>query len=70
MSQCPINLFSRCPREPYGDDKNRPGVILLITLVILVILATLGYTLTARVASAPSDQYVIDYSQARTPRLR
>jgi hypothetical protein len=41
-------------------------VILLITLVILVILATLGYTLTARVAARRHrDQYVIDYSQAR-----
>lgn len=44
----------------------RPGVILMITLVILVILATLGYTLTARVAARRHrDQYVIDYSQAR-----
>jgi len=38
----------------------------MITLVILVILATLGYTLTARVAARRHrDQYVIDYSQAR-----
>jgi hypothetical protein len=49
-----------------NSTKNRPGVILLITLVILVILATLGYTLTARVvARRHRDQYVIDYSQAR-----
>jgi hypothetical protein len=41
-------------------------VILMITLVILVVLATLGYTLTARVAARRHrDQYVIDYSQAR-----
>jgi len=41
-------------------------VILMITLVILVILATLGYTLTAQVAARRHrDQYVIDYSQAR-----
>ncbi len=41
-------------------------MILLITLVILVILATLGYTLTARVAARRHrDQYAIDYSQAR-----
>jgi hypothetical protein len=41
-------------------------VILMITLVILVILATLGYTLTARVAARRHrDQYIIDYSQAR-----
>lgn len=41
-------------------------MILLVTLVILVILATLGYTLTARVAARRHrDQYVIDYCQAR-----
>jgi hypothetical protein len=41
-------------------------VILLITLVILVILATLGSTLIARVAARRHrDQYVIDYSQAQ-----
>jgi len=41
-------------------------VILLVTVVILVILATLGYTLTARVAARRHrDQYVIDYCQAR-----
>ena len=41
-------------------------MILMITLVILVILATLGYTLTARVAARRHrDQYVVDYSQAR-----
>jgi hypothetical protein len=41
-------------------------VILLITLVILVILATLGYTLSVRVAARRHrDQYLIDYSIAR-----
>ncbi|MBN1508691.1 MAG: general secretion pathway protein GspK [Sedimentisphaerales bacterium] len=41
-------------------------MILMITLVVLVLLATLGYTLTARVAARRHrDQYVIDYSQAR-----
>ncbi len=41
-------------------------MILLITLVILVILATLGYTLTVRVAARRHrDQYLIDYSIAR-----
>jgi len=41
-------------------------VVLLITLVILVILATLGYTLSARVAARRHrDQYMIDYGQAR-----
>lgn len=41
-------------------------MVLLITLVILVILATLGYTLSARVAvRRHRDQYIIDYGQAR-----
>ena len=45
---------------------NRAGIVLLITLVLLVVLSTLGYTLSARVAAQRQrDQYVIDYSQAR-----
>jgi len=41
-------------------------VILLITLVILVILSTLGYTLSVRVAARRHrDQYLIDYCKAR-----
>lgn len=46
--------------------RNRAGIVLLITLVLLVVLSTLGYTLSARVtAQRQRDQYVIDYSQAR-----
>jgi hypothetical protein len=41
-------------------------VILLITLVILVILSTLGYTLCVRLAARRHrDQYIIDYCQAK-----
>jgi len=41
-------------------------VILLVTLVILVILSTLGYTLCVQVAARRHrDQFVIDYSIAR-----
>lgn len=41
-------------------------MILLITLVILVILSTLGYTLSVRVAARRHrDQYIIDYGIAR-----
>ena len=48
------------------DKRNRPGIVLLITLVVLVVLSTLGYTLTGRVsAQRHRDQYIIDYSQAR-----
>jgi len=47
-------------------SENRPGVILLVTLVLLVVLATLGYTLSSRVAAQRHrDQYIIDYSNAR-----
>jgi hypothetical protein len=54
----------------YQDNLNisrsRPGIVLLITLVLLVVLATLGYTLSDRVASQRHrDQYIIDYSNAR-----
>jgi len=46
--------------------KKRPGIVLLVTLVLLVVLATLGYTLSSRVnAQRHRDQYIIDYSQAR-----
>ncbi|MEN6578276.1 MAG: hypothetical protein ABFD90_18170 [Phycisphaerales bacterium] len=48
-----------------SDRRDRHGVILLITLVILVILATLGYTLSVRVAARRHrDQYIIDYGIA------
>jgi hypothetical protein len=57
----------RCPsRRARGDRRDRPGVILLITLVILVVLSTLGYTLTVRMATRRHrDQYIIDSCQAR-----
>jgi len=57
MNQCQYNL---------NISRSRPGVILLITLVLLVVLATLGYTLSGRVSSQRHrDQYIIDYSNAR-----
>ncbi|MBN2315186.1 MAG: hypothetical protein JXM79_14750, partial [Sedimentisphaerales bacterium] len=47
-------------------SRSRPGVILLMTLMLLVVLVTLGYTLTSRVTSRRHrNQYMIDYSQAR-----
>jgi hypothetical protein len=46
--------------------RSRPGIVLLVTLVLLVVLATLSYTLSSRVsAQRHRDQYIIDYSQAR-----
>ena len=56
----------RPDRQDEGNRRDCQGVILLITLVILVILATLGYTLTVRVAARRHrDQYLIDYSIAK-----
>jgi len=49
-----------------NNNFNRSGIVLLITLVILSVLAILGYTLTSRVMSERlRNQYLIDYSQAR-----
>jgi len=48
------------------DNRNRPGIVLLVTLVVLVVLSTLAYTLAGRLsAHRHRDQYIIDYSQAR-----
>ncbi len=45
---------------------SQPGVVLLVTLVLLVVLATLGYTFSSRVsAQRHRNQYIIDYSRAR-----
>jgi len=47
-------------------SRSRSGVVLLVTLVLLVVLATLGYTFSDRIASQRHrDQYIIDYSNAR-----
>ncbi|MHC4627741.1 MAG: hypothetical protein ACYTDV_12220 [Planctomycetota bacterium] len=46
--------------------QNRPGIVLLVTVVLLVVLATLGYTFSSRVAAQRHrNQYIIDYSKAR-----
>ena len=51
------------------DRSNRrdcPGVVLLVTLVLLVVLSTLGYTLSSRIAAQRHrDCYIIDYQAAR-----
>ncbi len=50
----------------WNTSRNRPGIILLVTLVLLVVLSTLGYTLSSRVtAQRHRNQYIIDYSKAR-----
>ena len=49
-----------------SDCRNRPGIVLLVTLVLLVMLSTLGYTLSSRLAAQRHrDQYIIDYQAAR-----
>ena len=49
--------------------RKRSGTVLLITIVLLVVLSTLGYTLTARVAAGRHRQrYMMDSCQARYAR--
>ena len=46
--------------------RQQPGVVLLITLVLLVVLSILGYTLAGQVSTQRNrNQYLIDYSKAR-----
>jgi len=48
------------------DRTHRSGVVLLVTLVLLVVLATLGYTLSSKVsAQRRRSQYIMDYQAAR-----
>jgi len=49
-----------------NNSQKQHGIVLLVTLVLLVVLSTLGYTLTSRVAAQRHrNQYLIDYSNAR-----
>ncbi len=49
-----------------SNCRNRPGIVLLVTLVILVVLSILGYTLSSRLAAQHHrQQYIIDYQVAR-----
>ena len=61
------NLKKRNNSLPQGIlRRNRPGIVLLVTLILLVVLSTLGYTLSTRVAAQRHrNQYIIDYSSAR-----
>ncbi|MHC4475578.1 MAG: type II secretion system protein GspK [Planctomycetota bacterium] len=53
-------------RDNIDDSRRHSGIVLLITLVLLVVLATVGYTLTCRlVAQRHRSQYIIDYQAAR-----
>ena len=47
-------------------SRNAPGIILLVTLVLLVVLSVTAYILSTNVASRRHrDQYIIDYQIAR-----
>jgi hypothetical protein len=49
-----------------SNYRNRPGIVLLVTLVLLVMLSALGYTLSSRLAAQHHrQQYIIDYQAAR-----
>ncbi|MEA3227328.1 MAG: type II secretion system protein GspK [Planctomycetota bacterium] len=53
-------------RNNRNISRTRSGIVLLVTLVLLVVLSTLGYTLSSRVAAQRHrNQYIIDYSKAR-----
>jgi type II secretory pathway component PulK len=56
--------FQECRQR--DNCRGRSGFVLLITVVLLVILSTLAYTLTSRVAAQRHRcQYLIDYQTAR-----
>ena len=58
-------MMDKC-QDNLNISRSRPGIVLLVTLVLLVVLATLGYTLSDRVANQRyRNQYIIDYSNAR-----
>ena len=66
------NLFS-CQNNQLAAEAEpsvrtvRPnsGMVLLVTMVVLLVLATLGYTLASRVAAQRHrDNYVVDYTNA------
>ncbi len=49
-----------------NNNRSRRGVVLLVTLIMLVVLATLGYTLTGRIADRRHrNHFTIDYCKAR-----
>ena len=70
------NLFSYQNNPPVAEaemsvrtarlNPSKPGgIVLLVTMVVLLVLATLGYTLATRVsAQRHRDNYVIDYTNA------
>jgi hypothetical protein len=70
------NLFSYQNNPPVAEaemsvrtarlnSSKSSGIVLLVTMVVLLVLATLGYTMATRVsAQRHRDNYVIDYTSA------
>ncbi|MHC4912897.1 MAG: hypothetical protein ACYTE5_07820 [Planctomycetota bacterium] len=57
--------MNRIGRKNRGVGSHR-GIVLLVTLVLLVVLSTVGYTLSSRLAAQRHrDHYIIDYQVAR-----
>jgi hypothetical protein len=57
--------MNRIGRKNCGVGSHR-GIVLLVTLVLLVVLSTVGYTLSSRLAAQRHrDHYIIDYQVAR-----
>jgi len=53
-------------KEIPKNKVNRPGIVLLVTLVVLIVLSTLAFTLSSRVAAQRHrDWYMIRYQKAR-----
>jgi DNA uptake protein ComE-like DNA-binding protein len=53
-------------KKNVSNCRSRSGIVLLVTLVLLVVLAIVGYTLTCRLATQRHrSQYIIDYQTAR-----
>jgi hypothetical protein len=58
-------LYRQCHRDNFRRC-NRPGIVLMMTIVLLVILSLVGYMLVTRLAAQRHrDQYIIDYQVAR-----
>jgi len=63
---CPLSALRNSLSEAGSSVLPKPdGVVLLVTMVVLVVLAALGYSLAIRVAAQRHrDNYLIDYTSA------
>jgi hypothetical protein len=64
MNGCSQNHDSRTTQGAEPSVRTS-GIVLLMTMVVLLVLVTLGYTLASRVASQRHrDSYIVDYTNA------